>query len=114
MRADDALLVAALDQLEQREARLLTWGLVDNFLTGGEVSEIIDNLLDDAQFTAADAYDQPLTFFSAAEVIEALKARALVFDVGQSTEPRFRSRMAETVRLLFRLRQLFPKHRGPT
>lgn len=113
MTADEALLVAALDGIEQREARLLAWGLVDGSLTLGEVADIVDGLLDDPRF-AGEAYEQPLRFLSGAEVIEALKARALLFDVRESEEPRYRSRMAETVRLLFRLRQLFPKHRGPT
>ena len=108
MTADEALLVAALDRIEQREARLLSWGLVDGFLTSGEAADIIDGLLDDPRF-ADEEYEQPLRLVSAAEVIEALKARALLFDVAAGTEPRYRSRMAETVRLLFRLRQLFPK-----
>src|SRR5690348_7232323 len=113
MTADEALLVAALDQIEQREARLLAWGLVDGFLTSAETAEILDSLLDDPKF-ANGAYEKPLGFINAAEVVEALKARALLFDVGDGTEPRYRSRMAEAVRLLFRLRQLFPKHQGPT
>ena len=113
MTADEALLVAALDEIEQREARLLTWGLVDGFLTHSEAAEIVDELLD-APRLAEDGYERPLGFVSAAEVIDALKARALLFDVGEGAEPRYRSRMAEAVRLLFRLRQLFPKHQGPT
>jgi len=113
MTADEALLVAALDEVEQREARLLSWGLVDGFLTAGEASEIIDTLLDDPRFAASD-FAAPLSFLSAADVLAALKARALVLDVSDGSEPRYRSRMAEAVRLLFRLRQLFPKHQGPT
>ncbi len=113
MTADEALLVAALDEIEQREARLLTWGLVDGFLTAGEAAEIIDALLDNPRFAVAD-FATPLNFLSAADVLAALKARALVLDVSDGSEPRYRSRMAEAVRLLFRLRQLFPKHQGPT
>src|SRR5262249_33639909 len=45
--------------------------------------------------------------------IAALQARALLFETDDLPYPGFRSRMAETVRLLFRLRQLFPKHAGP-
>lgn len=113
MTADEALLVAALDEIEQREARLLAWGLVDGFLTSAETAEIVDSLLDDPRF-ADETYEQPLTFMSAEEVVGALKIRALLFDVGERSELRYRSRMAESVRLLFRLRQLFPKHQGPT
>ncbi len=113
MTADEALLVAALDKIEQREARLLAWGLVDGFLTSAEAAEIVDSLLDDPRF-ADEAYKQPLSFVSAAGVIETLKARALLLDMGEGAEPRYRSRMAEAVRLTFRVRQLFPKHQGPT
>jgi hypothetical protein len=113
MTADEALLVAVLDEIEQREARLLTWGLVDGFLTAGEAAEIIDGLLDAPRF-AEPTYEAPLSFISAANVLAALKARALVFELAEAGEPRYRSRMAEAVRLLFRLRQLFPKHQGPT
>src|SRR5262249_31059886 len=104
MTADEALLVAALDEIEQREARLLIWGLVDGFLTAGEAAEIIDTLLDDPRFAAAD-FAAPLNFLSAADVLAALQARALVLNVSDGSEPRYRSRMAETVRLLFCLRQ---------
>jgi hypothetical protein len=113
MTADEALLTAALDEIEQREARLLTWGLVDGFLTVGEAAGLVDALLDDPHF-ADPGYTSPLSFLSAADVLAALQARALVLDVSDGGEPRYRSRMAEAVRLLFRLRQLFPKHQGPT
>lgn len=106
MPGDDELLAAALDGMEQREARLLSWGLVDSFLTPGELHSIIDPLLDDP------VLGTNVSFFSAADVIEALIARALIFDIGDE-ESRYRSRMAEAVRLSFRLRQLFPKHAGP-
>jgi hypothetical protein len=113
MTADEALLIAALDEIEQSEARLLTWGLVDSFLTTAEAAEFIDRLLDDPRF-ADPVYSAPLSFLSAAEVLAALQARALVLDVSDGAEPRYRSRMAEAMRLLFRLRQMFPKHQGPT
>ena len=107
MSADESFLLASLDQIEQREARLLTWGLVDGFVTSGELAAIIDPMLDDPQ------YADGLGFVSVGEVVDALKRRALLFDVGEVTGRRYRSRMAETVRLMFRLRQLFPKHLGP-
>ena len=76
MSGDERLLLASLDRIEQREARLLTWGLVDGFLTPGELSELIDPLLDDP------AYTDGLTFVSVAEVVASLRDRALLFDVG--------------------------------
>jgi hypothetical protein len=54
-----------------------------------------------------------LSFQSATAAIDALMSRALLFDVGEDPGERFRSRMAEAVRLFFRLRQLFPQHAGP-
>jgi hypothetical protein len=106
MRADENLLLASLDRIEQREARLLAWGLVDGFLTSSELSDIIDPLLDDPTFVDG------LTYVSVAEVIGVLKSRGLLFDVSEQSGERFRSRMAEAVRLFFRLRQLFPQHQG--
>ena len=50
MMADENLILAALDQIEQREARLLTWGLVDGFITSEEMADIIDPLLDDPRY----------------------------------------------------------------
>ena len=108
MSSDERVLVASLDGIEQREARLLAWGLVDGFLTSSELADIIDPMLDDPVFAAG------LTFVSVAEVVAALKDRALLLEVGQYPGERFRSRMAEAVRLFFRLRQLFPQHQGLT
>lgn len=108
MIENEKVLLASLDQIEQREARLLSWGLVDHFLTLGEVSNIIDPILDDP------AYTEGLTFVSVSDVIQALKDRALLFEIGEVPGERYRSRMAEAVRLFFRLRQLFPKHHGLT
>lgn len=108
MEADEALLLAALDSIEQREARLLTWGLVDGHLSVGEMHEIINALLDDA------ALGIGTSFSDASHVIAELSSRALLFDIGNPAGTQYRSRMAEGVRLLFRLRQLFPQHRGAT
>lgn len=108
MDADEALLLAALDEIEQREARLLTWGLVDGHLSAGELHGIVDALLDDPVAGAG------ASFSDATHVVTELIGRALLFDVGEEAGTQYRSRMAEGVRLLFRLRQLFPQHRGPT
>jgi hypothetical protein len=107
MASDETFLLAALDTIEQREARLLTWGLVDGFVSAQELHELVDGLLDHPQQGVG------VSFQSAAGVIDALMSRALLFDVGVDPGERFRSRMAEAVRLFFRLRQLFPQHAGP-
>ncbi|RYG32875.1 DEAD/DEAH box helicase, partial [bacterium] len=108
MSADDDLIVTTLDRIEQQEARLLSWGLVDAFMTAEELRGVIDDVLN----TLA-SYDG-VTLLDADAVQAVLTERALLFDVGDEPGERFRTRMAEGVRLLFRLRQLFPKHGGPT
>jgi hypothetical protein len=107
MAGDEQLLTAVLDAVEQTEARLLSWGLVDSHVAPGELHAIIDPLLDDPDM------GREVSYLGASEVIDELLARALIFDIGDEDERRFRSRMAEAVRLTFRLRQLFPKHAGP-
>jgi superfamily II DNA or RNA helicase len=107
MDANETLLLATLDEIEQREAQLLTWGLVDGYVSAGEMHAIIDALLDDPTLGAG------VSFHYASQVIAELIDRALLFDIGEEPGSRYRSRMAEGVRLLYRLRQMFPKHRGP-
>lgn len=103
--SDEQLLIAVLDELEQREARLLSWGLVDGFTPRDELVELVDDILD--RWTSATK------FANADAVIDTLKARALLLDADEHGQE-LRSRMAESVRLFFRLRQLFPQHAGPT
>ena len=94
-----------LDSIEERESRLLVWGIVDGAFQKAELDELIYPLID-------SALEQGLTaFFNPDDVINELldlkwlvEAELLDLSVG------YRSRMAETVRLLQRLRQLFPKH----
>jgi hypothetical protein len=97
------LLIACLDALEQRELPLLSWGVVDAAITHDELVELVDPLLSDTIRSEMDAY------FDAGGVIEDLVRRALIVCVDDS-EPRYRSRMAETIRLASKLRQWFPKH----
>lgn len=93
-----------LDAIEQREARLLVWGLVDCRLGRDELGELIDPLLD-------KAIEQGIEdFYNADDVIQGLTERGLLFETDDYPYPGYRSRMAETVRLAFRLRQLFPQH----
>lgn len=103
-RAVDNFLHSVLDAIEEREARLLVWGLVDGRLRHKELTELIQPLLD-------QAYEHGVEdFFGTDEVIGALGERGLLFETDRYPYPGYRSRMAETVRLAFRLRQLFPKH----
>jgi hypothetical protein len=104
MQAIEVFLRGVLDVIEQREARLLVWGLVDGRIGRDELGELIDPLLD-------QAYEQGIEeFYNADDVIRALAERGLLFESNDYPYPGYRSRMAETVRLAFRLRQLFPQH----
>jgi len=88
------------------EARLLVWGLVDGRIGREELGDLIDPLLH-------QAFEQGIEdFYDANDVIEAMKTRGLLFETDDYPYPGYRSRMAETVRLAFRLRQLFPQHSG--
>src|ERR1700687_2122079 len=94
-----------LNRVEEREAGLLVWGVVDGFFAAAELALIIDPLIDAA--LAGEHHD----FFDAKEVIAALVNYKWLVEVeGAGGETVYRSRMAETMRLLLRLRQLFPKH----
>jgi hypothetical protein len=105
-QAIEGFLRGVLDVIEQREARLLVWGLVDGRIGRDELGELIDPLLDQAYKQGIEA------FYNADDVIQALAERGLLFESDDYPYPGYRSRMAETVRLAFRLRQLFPQHRG--
>lgn len=98
-------LSGVLDCVEQRESKLLVWGIVDALFKHSELSDIINPLIESALETG---YDE---FFEPNEVISALlELKWLVVIDCASGEVGYRSRMAETVRLMQRLRQLFPKH----
>lgn len=98
-----------LDQIEQGETGLLTWGIVDGFLDEREIHDLIEPLLDAALEEGIDTYLVPH------EVVEVMRQRGWITEVELANGSiGYRSRMAETVRLLQRLRQLFPKHAGPS
>ncbi|WP_348697902.1 protein DpdJ [Duganella fentianensis] len=109
MDQGEQLLLRVLDQIEQGEARLLTWGIVDGVLAQSEINALIEPILDEAIDNGFDAFLDPY------EVIEVMLRRCWVAQVEREDGSiAYRSRMAETVRLLQRLRQLFPKHAGPS
>jgi hypothetical protein len=106
--AREYFLTSVLDRIEERETKLLAWGVVDGAFSGEELERLIDPMIDRA---LDDGVEE---FFSADEVIQEMRTRHWIVAVPKSNgETAYRSRMAETVRLLQRLRQLFPKHKGP-
>ncbi|WP_420995169.1 protein DpdJ [Cupriavidus sp. 30B13] len=109
MEARERFLASVLDRIEEREARLLVWGIVDGAFGLDEISDLLNPLIDEA------INDGLEDFFSAEDVLAELRQRKWIAEVPRSGGATgYRSRMAETVRLLQRLRQLFPKHAGPT
>lgn len=104
--SEEELLERILDRIEEQEARLLVWGLTDASISRQELIDIIDPLLDEALEKGLD------NFLDANDVIKATIERGLLFKTEGGPYDGYRSRMAETVRLLFYLRQLFPKHGG--
>ncbi|HET8658047.1 MAG TPA: protein DpdJ [Micromonosporaceae bacterium] len=88
-----AVLGAALNAIENRELPLLAWGVVDRHLSDAEMRQAVQHGLDEA----AAPYE-------VGAVVDTLVDSALVIEVG---EGRWRSRFAETLRLLARSRQLF-------
>ena len=102
MAALNDLIAEFLTKLEQAESRLLSWGMVDGSFSDGEVCGLADEFLD-AQESDVDVSDGD-------ELVDTMEQRNLLFSFQQAGETRWRTRMAESVRLLARLRQLFPQH----
>ena len=96
------LLAEFLSTVERSEAALLSWGLVDGFSTGEELINRAETLL-----ASKDAWD---LFSDGLAMLDEMERRGLLFRWNVSGAMRYRSRMAEAVRLTARLRQLFPKH----
>ncbi|MEU9379547.1 protein DpdJ [Streptomyces sp. NPDC048279] len=94
---------ALLNRLEDRELPLLSWGVTESALSEAEVLETIDELLVTRQDAPPGA--------STDEVLEDCLDRALLFEVPVPvvSPPRYRTRLAETLRLTAGLRQLFAR-----
>lgn len=91
-----------LSRIEQAEARLLAWGLVDGSFIEDELLERADTFL-----TQEGLWND---FESPDELITQLEDDHLLFTFLDGIRVRYRTRMAEAIRLLARLRQLFPRH----
>ena len=91
MAPDRSRIADALGRIEAFETDLLTWGIVDAELTQGELDSILREVGGGAK--------------ELEELRSALLEGVLVV---QTPSGGFRSRMAETLRVLSRLRQIFP------
>lgn len=94
-----------LELLERDEARVLTWGLVNGFFSEEELEERANEFL-----ATVERRDTPCPYDSGWEIIEALLDEALLWRIPDTD--RYRTRMAEAVRLFSRLRQIFPDARN--
>ena len=86
-----------LGRLEVVEDSLLSWGVIDGGLTEDEVTAHAHAWAEDAGYTL-DVND----------LIDHMLEAGLIHEHVSPTGPIFRSRMAEGIRLLARLRQIFP------
>ena len=93
--------LAILNHLESEELAPLNWGLVDSGFDEDELLDLIDNIADDV----GDGR-------SAEDIRDSLARQALITRVLLPMGPVWRTRMAESVRLLVRMRQLFPPDRS--
>ena len=91
------LMLELLSELERREAELLSWGAVDGFFAEEELLEFIEEFL--------SANDPDGAFDDEDELLDVLRDDALIFEL-PGVQGRYRTRMAESIRLLFRLRQI--------
>ena len=82
----------ALSRLEQEELSLLNWGAVDGSFSIKEAEKVISLV--------------PGTKGQESQILQDLIAAVLVVRAGNSIPKRYRTRFADTVRLLLKLRQL--------
>ncbi|OEU95745.1 protein DpdJ [Streptomyces oceani] len=92
-----------LNHLEDHELPLLNWGVTETALSRAEVIETVDALL--------HSHDAAPKGMSADAVLEEFLLRALLFEVPVpvTSPPRYRTRLAESLRLTTGLRQLFAR-----
>ena len=89
--------IRLLDDLERREAALLTWGITSGGFSQVEMLDRVEAVCDDIE--------------EAEDLLEDLEFAGLLVRSRESGTVLWRTRSAETIRLLAHLRQLFPKHR---
>ena len=91
-----------LTALEDRELPLLSWGVTETALSDDEVRAVLSDAV--THDLLSGTTDGP----SEQDYLSKLTGHALLHRVPGSSPPRYRTRLAEGIRLLTRLRQLFP------
>ncbi len=98
------LIESFLDELEMIESRLLCWGVVETSFSEDELFKLVDDFL--LEHDSESVVPDPSKF------LNILEERVLIYCFSdESGNPRYRTRMAECVRLMFKNRQLLMKHR---
>ncbi|WP_229072216.1 protein DpdJ [Actinoplanes sp. DH11] len=87
-----------LDDLEDLELPLLTWGVTSGVISHDEVIAVIENRI----------YQPGVSALMAEDVLAELLQRGLAMKVPATSPPTYRTRLAETVRLTASLRQILP------
>lgn len=87
-----------LNDLEDLELPLLSWGVTTGTLSQQEVVEVVTNRINSEEDLQYDTED----------VLDRLEQDGLLFRVPGTSPVRFRTRMAEAIRLATQLRQLWP------
>jgi hypothetical protein len=104
MSVPEILIDKALEVLEVREYQGLQWGFVNGGFTQIEIEEAIHETL---QMNSAVAVG-----VSSDDLLNLLLDRSLLLALpGQTGETLYRTRFAETIRLISHLRQLFPSEK---
>ena len=99
--AVDASALEFLAQLEREEAAVLNWGLLDVFFAEDELEQRADEFV---VRSAIHGTEPP--YDSGWDLVEELLEERLLWKLPETE--RYRTRMAESVRLFARLRQIFP------
>lgn len=95
---NNELLEKLIDHIESLELKLLTWGIVDFYFTQDELEAIIFPFIQNENLEITPG-----------NIIEDLVTEKLLFEFHDSL---YRTRTAETVRLIAKLKQLFPYHKA--
>ncbi len=99
----DLICNEVLSHIEIREARLLNWGFIQGMQQLDWLPEALPAILDGLS-TRIGKFSNDVGKIEVEDVIQNLENRKLIFNNGKGL---FRSRFAETVRLMYLLRQRF-------
>lgn len=101
MSAAPTVVARIIDALESREDRLLAWGVVDGAFSRSEVEAVVQGICREVLEEEGEILDPE-------DVIEQLLRTGMLHSVLELGSDQMRTRSAEAIRLMLRLRQRFP------